>query len=120
MPPREWRIRIEDILECIIALQEYTRDSDFTTFITNRMLRQAVERNFITIGEAASHVPAAISERHPSIPWAELRGMRHAIVHEYFGVNLHIIWDTIRDDLPPLVEQLRRMLEVEQQCEGPR
>ena len=111
--PREWRIRIADMLDCIAAIRSYTRGLDFAAFADNRMLREAVERNFITIGEAARHVPADICERHAEIPWADLRGMRHAMVHEYPGVNLRIVWDTIRDDLPPLVEQLERLLESE-------
>lgn len=111
--PREWRIRIADMLDCIAAIRSYTHGLDFAAFADNRMLREAVERNFITIGEAVRHVPAAISEHHPEIPWADLRGMRHAMVHEYPGVNLRIVWDTIRDDLPPLVGQLERLLESE-------
>ena len=113
--PRDWRIRISDILDCVAAIQSYTRNLSFAAFADqeHRMLREAVERNFITIGEAARHVPAEIVERHAEIPWADLRGMRHAMVHEYPGVDLRIVWDTVRDDLPPLVEQLERLLEAE-------
>jgi uncharacterized protein with HEPN domain len=111
--PREWRIRIEDMLACISAIQSYTRGMDIAQFFENQMLREAVERNFITIGEAACHVPDDIANRHADIPWADLRGMRHAMVREYSGIDLRIVWSTIGDDLTPLVEQLKRLLEAE-------
>jgi uncharacterized protein with HEPN domain len=63
----------------------------------------AVIRNFIVIGEAAYHIPEEICWTNPEIPWSDMRSMRNFVVHEYFGVNYKILWDTIRIDLPPVV-----------------
>jgi uncharacterized protein with HEPN domain len=70
----------------------------------------AVSRCFGIIGEAASHVPAEIAAAHPEIPWSAMRGMRNIIVHEYFGVTNETLWNTAREDLPGIVEPLRRLL----------
>jgi uncharacterized protein with HEPN domain len=68
-------------------------------------------RNLSVIGEAASRVPPDVISRYPGIPWALMRGIRNVLVHEYFGVSLQVIWDTANEDLPPLAEQLRRVLD---------
>ena len=70
----------------------------------------AVVRKLTIIGEAANHVPDAICERNPDIPWVDMRAMRNFVVHEYFGINEQIVWDTVQDDLPGIVEPLKRLL----------
>ncbi len=73
----------------------------------------AVIRNLGIIGEAARHVPPHVQERHPRIPWAQMRGMRNIVIHEYSEVSLPVIWDTITQDLPPLAPMLEDILERE-------
>ncbi len=73
----------------------------------------AVVRNLGIIGEAARHVPPHIQERHLQIPWAQMRGMRNVVIHEYSEISLPVIWDTIKVDLPPLVPMLQDILERE-------
>jgi len=70
----------------------------------------AVVRNIEIIGEAASHVPEKITTDNPDIPWQDMRDMRNVLAHEYFGVNEKIIWNTVQEDLPPLVQQLKNLL----------
>jgi uncharacterized protein with HEPN domain len=67
--------------------------------------------NLQLIGEAARHVPTEIAENYPSIPWEDIRGTRNVLIHEYFGVSLPIIWDTIKHGLPPLRLSLLKMLD---------
>jgi uncharacterized protein with HEPN domain len=62
------------------------------------------------IGEAAAHIPDDVAEAHPEIAWNLMRGMRNRLVHDYFGMDPEIIWDTVQNDLPPLVEPLKRIL----------
>jgi uncharacterized protein with HEPN domain len=64
-------------------------------------------------GEAAAHVSEATRNKLPQIPWARIVGMRHRLVHVYFEVDLDLVWDTITLDLPPLIEELEKILEKE-------
>lgn len=113
MPPRKWGLRIRDILSSIERIIEYTRNLDFEQFRSDTKTFDAVVRNFEIIGEAAAHVPEEIFADHPEIPWQDMRDMRNVLAHEYFGINENIVWDTIQDDLLPLVPQLKSLLEKE-------
>lgn len=113
MPPRGWRLRIEDILDSIEAILDYTSGMTLDEFSADRKTVDAVLRNFTIIGEASRHVPPEIEARHPGVPWIEMRGMRNIIVHEYFGISLAIVWQTVQARLPPLGPQLRGVLEAE-------
>ena len=112
MPPRDWRFRIEDMLEAIEKIQRACRGLELESFRENELIVDAVLRNLAVIGEAARHVPDEVVAATPGIPWANIRGMRNVVVHEYFGVDLDSIWETTQDDLPPLLPQLRRLLET--------
>jgi uncharacterized protein with HEPN domain len=68
-------------------------------------------RNLEIIGEAARHIPLEIKAQYPEIPWAEMLTMRNIVIHEYHGVNLHIIWQTLKENLPPLESPLKRILQ---------
>lgn len=78
----------------------------------DRMLELSLVRLVEMVGEAASRVSPADRIRHPSIPWPQIVGMRQRLVHGYDTVDLQILWDTITDDLPPLVAELRRILQA--------
>ena len=74
---------------------------------------EAVTYNFAIIGEASRHVPVDITEQYPNIPWLDMRDMRNLVIHEYSAVNKHILWDTIIEDLPPLIPLLQDILDRE-------
>lgn len=112
MPHRNWEIRILDILTAINSIQSYTKEMDFTSFVSDRRTVDAVIRNLIIIGEAASHMPEDICQKYPVIPWYEMRGMRNFVVHEYFVVSDKILWDTIRLELKELPEILKRIIKT--------
>jgi uncharacterized protein with HEPN domain len=106
MPPRDWALRITDILDSIAAIREFTAGMDYAAFTRDRKTIDAVLRNFTVIGEAARYVPDDVTATFPEIPWQDMRDMRNILMHQYFGVNLRIVWDTIQVNLPPLVPQL--------------
>jgi len=110
LPPRKWDLRIKDILASIDKALEYTRDMDFEQFKADTKTVDAVVRNIEIIGEAASHVPENIIADNPDLPWQDMRDMRNVLAHEYFGINEKIIWNTVQEDLPPLVQQLKSLL----------
>ena len=76
----------------------------------NRMLMLAVVKNLEIIGEAARNVSSECRTRHPELPWSETMAMRNRLTHAYFGIDLDIVWDTVANDLSPLVEQLGRVI----------
>ena len=110
MPPREWRLRIEDILEAAGRVARYVEGKDVAAFISDDLTLDAVSSCFGIIGEAVKHMPKEVMSAHPEIPWAEMRAMRNVVVHEYFGVTNETLWKTAREDLPPLVETLEKLL----------
>ena len=79
-------------------------------FVSDRKTIDAVVRNFIIIGEAASHLPEDFIEKHADLPWREMRDMRNIAVHEYFGVDNMVVWETIQNNLPPLLPMLRKLI----------
>lgn len=113
MPSRAWRFRIQDILECISRIEAYTAGMTYPTFRENQMVIDAVVRNLEIIGEAASHVPAEVQQRHPHLPWDEMRGIRNVLIHEYFGVSVEIVWKTVRENLPQVILDLEALLRQE-------
>ena len=110
MPPREWKLRIGDILDSIAAIQEYVRGMDYGAFRQDRKTIDAVVRRFTIIGEAATNIPSEITDKYLQVPWRQMRDMRNIVVHAYFGVNTEVLWDTVRNDLPPLVPALEDIM----------
>lgn len=110
MPPREWRLRLEDILDAAGRAQRYVAGMDLATFVADDRTLDAVSRCFGIIGEAVTHVPKDVIAAHPEIPWAEMKAMRNIVVHEYFGVTNETLWKTAREDLPAIIEPLRKLL----------
>jgi len=109
--PRKWPRRIEDILDAVEELQSFVRGLTYGEFCTDAKTIKAVAADLAIIGEAAGHIPEDIVSAHPDIPWPLMKAMRNRIVHVYFDVDPRIIWDTIQQDLPPLIEPLRKLLE---------
>lgn len=99
MPPRDWKLRIEDILDAIEKIQRYTAEMTFDKFVADEMRLDAVVRNITTIGEAARHVPKDVQDRYPNVPWADMRDIRNVVTHEYFRLSLPILWHTTQQNL---------------------
>ncbi|WP_345105611.1 DUF86 domain-containing protein [Candidatus Villigracilis vicinus] len=110
MSPRNWKDRIRDILDAIDEIQKFTKGMDFESFKDDDKSVRAVEMNFIIIGEAANQIPEEVEEKYTTIPWSLMRAMRNRIVHVYFRIDEKLMWDTIQNDLPPLVPELEKLL----------
>jgi len=110
MPPRDWTLRLQDILLAIERIDQFTHSMDFAAFAGDPKTVDAVIRNFIVIGEAVRHLPQQILDGHDAVPWREISDMRNFIVHSYHQVDLQIVWNTIQQDLPELVGPLTDIL----------
>ncbi len=108
-----WRGRIYDILDAIEMIAQFTAGMTLADFSADPRTTHAVIYNSIVVGEAVRHVPSEIADRYPHLPWHRLRAMRNVMVHQYLHVVLEVGWQTLRDDLPPLVPHLREILERE-------
>jgi uncharacterized protein with HEPN domain len=108
--PRKWPRRIEDILDAISEIQVFVRGQSREDFCRDTKTLKAVMADLAVIGEAAGHIPDDVITSHPEIPWALMKAMRNRIVHVYFDVDPNIVWNTLQQDLPVLVETLRKLL----------
>ena len=108
--PRDSRVLLEDILESISAIEEYTAEQSAATFARDRKTVDAVVRNLEVIGEAAKGVPEAIRRRHPEIEWPRLAGLRDMLIHQYFGVVVEIVWDVVSHKIPTLSARIEAVL----------
>ena len=103
------KIIVEKILKYISKVLDYTKDTDYDDFINNSVLVEACVFNLSQIGELANKIDKEFEESNPSIPWRVMYGLRNKIVHDYEGVNLVLIWDIIKVDLPELYNQLEEL-----------
>ena len=110
MKHRTYRDYVEDIFASIGEIASFIEGMTKNDFLGDRKTINAVIRSFEVIGEATKKIPGAIKKKHPAIPWKKMAGMRDKMIHEYFGVDLDILWQTAKEDIPKLrdpIEQLR-------------
>ena len=102
---------LQKIISHIDHTLEYCEGHTFESFMASRMLQEACIFNLLQIGELSKvGLDAGFTQRYPSIPWNQMYGMRNRLVHDYEGVRLKIVWQTISKDFPPLKEQLSLIL----------
>ena len=109
-PQRSYRDYLDDILWAIGEILSFVEDMDFETFRSDRRTNLAVIRALEIIGEAARYIPANERRRHSQVPWQEMVAMRNKLIHQYFGVDLEVLWRTVQEDLPPLRDEISRVL----------
>jgi len=110
MKQRDDRVYLQDICDAIDAISKYLTGVDFHQFEAERMRQDAVVLQFAIIGEAVTKLSRGLRATHPEIPWNDIAGMRHRIVHEYFEIRLEVVWDTAHDNLPEFREQIGFLL----------
>ena len=103
------RIYLNHVLEAIEDIERYTA-AGYEAFVRERMQQDAVIRKLEVIGEAVKQLPAATKAARPEIPWREIAAMRDKMIHEYFGVNLEIVWAAVERNLPELKRAAEKLL----------
>jgi uncharacterized protein with HEPN domain len=114
MKERDFTDYIKDILISMQDVEEFTAGISFEDFLQDKKTIKAVIRSLEVLGEASKKIPDDIKTRYSRIPWKRMAGMRDKLIHEYFGVDLQIVWNVVKKELPPVkpaIEELVRAIE---------
>lgn len=106
------RQRLLHILEAIDEIQTYTANTDIKSFLSNSMMRFACVKHIEIIGEAANIITSETKAIFTDLEWKQIIGMRHILVHEYFGVDFDLIWQVIINDLPALKAKILNVINI--------
>jgi len=106
---RDPRERLQDILEAIGHIDRYAARGR-EAFEADELIQSWFVRHLQIIGEAARALPEEIRAKMPDIPWSQVIGMRHILVHDYFGIDTEVVWDAVQRDLPSLKEKITSLL----------
>lgn len=110
---KDTNIFIEHILESIKDIESFTKGISKDKFFKNKEKQNAVVRSLEIIGEAVKNIPNSLKEKYSFISWREIAGTRDKIIQHYFGVDLDIIWDIVKKELPKLKDKLKKILKEE-------
>ena len=104
------RVYLESMLDAISRIRRYVGRKRRAGFLADPLLQDAVIRNIEVIGEAAGRISREFASRHPGIPWGDIAGMRHRLIHGYLSVNLNTVWQVVERDLPALKKHLAKLV----------
>ncbi|MGB5159023.1 MAG: HepT-like ribonuclease domain-containing protein [Desulfobacterales bacterium] len=107
-------IHIRHMLEAAEDAISFARNRTRRDLDDDRMFTLSIVKSVELIGEAASKISKEGKDAHPEIPWSDIVAMRNRLIHVYFDIDLDRVWDTVTDDLPPLVYALKKILEYEE------
>lgn len=106
-------VLLVDMLLAARKIQRYTMGMQRADFQATELVQSAVIREVQVIGEAARMITSETKSTHSQIAWVGITGMRNRTVHEYFSIDTFILWDTVQNDIPILIEQLERIVPPE-------
>lgn len=98
------------IADALQRIERYVDKMEYTDFMNNDLVQAGVIREFEIIGEASKKISKDIKNKYSDVPWRKMAGMRDKLIHEYFGVDLDAVWETIQNDLPVLIERIDKII----------
>ena len=110
---KNFKVYINEILEAILEVEEFTKNLTYEGFLQNKMAIKAVSMNLLLIGENVKLIPLEIRQKYNQIPWARMKSARNFLAHEYPNVEFKDLWDTAKCELPPLKPLLQEILDNE-------
>jgi uncharacterized protein with HEPN domain len=108
---RNDRTYLAHIREAIENIEEYLEGVSYEQFASGKMMIDAVIRELEIIGEASNNLSDEFRRQHSDVLWQRMKDMRNFLIHEYFGVNTKVVWDTCKDDLPQLKSFIEKILD---------
>ncbi|OBQ03348.1 MAG: hypothetical protein AN482_19930 [Anabaena sp. LE011-02] len=107
---KDERLYLSNIKECIERIEEYTKGGK-EEFMQNKMIQDAVIRNFEIIGEATKRLSPELRSQYSDVPWQQMAGLRDVLIHDYLKVNLNLVWQIIEQNLSNLKRQVTAVLQ---------
>ncbi|MBI5031970.1 MAG: DUF86 domain-containing protein [Chloroflexi bacterium] len=102
---------LQDIVDYAEKAMRFVQGVSYDDFADNEEKVFAVVKAIEIVGEAARNIPKSLRAKYPAVPWVQVTGMRNKVTHEYFSVDLEVVWKTVKEDLPALRKTVRQMLD---------
>lgn len=112
MSERDFRLYLVDIRDSGSAVLAFVKDLSFEEFCNDRKTSSAVIREFEIIGEAVGKLPDELKQKRPDVAWQDIKDFRNLLIHEYFGVDMEIVWKVIQEDIPVLMNAVKEILQT--------
>ncbi len=103
------QIYLQDIITSIHDIEIFIEGMSYAQFSKDKKTLNAVIRSLEVMGEAVKNLPAGFKNKHPEIPWKKIAGMRDKLIHEYFGIDIEIIWQVIEEDIPSIKPKIKKL-----------
>lgn len=107
---RQYADYVQDIVDHVDKAMRFVHGLSYDDFAENEEKVFAVVKTLEIIGEAARHLPKSLRDKYKAVPWKQVVGMRDRMTHEYFSVDVEVVWRTVHEDLPPLRDTAQKML----------
>ena len=109
---RDYKLFLNDMKECISAIEEYTKGLSEEGFLRDKKVQDAVIRRIEIIGEATKNIPMSLKEKNKQVPWFKISEFRNLITHFYYQTSLNRIWKAVKEDIPTIKEALSKIVLV--------